>query len=187
MAAPLTATVTLEDARLNIRSGPDTDYKVLAKAEAGLGDIEGIVAKAVSRAENCHEAYLAAGPQLRKQMNQAFFTRILVTEAEFDTAFRALDPAWGAAAPATPTSHVVCHRRGGWAGPKTPRKERATGVRTNGVPAHLHNRRGDACVACPAGRETRRPSATPFRLHDAASKAIAVCVSVAPHLARSAS
>ena len=36
--------------------------------------------RAVARAENCHEAYLAAGPQLRKQMNQAFFSRILVTE-----------------------------------------------------------------------------------------------------------
>ncbi|MBK8049551.1 MAG: SH3 domain-containing protein [Anaerolineales bacterium] len=35
VAAPLTATVTLEDSRLNVRSGPSTDYKVLAKAEAG--------------------------------------------------------------------------------------------------------------------------------------------------------
>ncbi len=52
----------------------------LAKAEAGMGEIEAIVVKAVSWAENCHEAYLAAGPQLRKQMNQAFFSQIMVTE-----------------------------------------------------------------------------------------------------------
>jgi DNA invertase Pin-like site-specific DNA recombinase len=42
--------------------------------------IETTIERAVAWAQSCHQAYLAASPVQRRLMNQAFFTRVLVTE-----------------------------------------------------------------------------------------------------------
>ena len=57
--------------------------------------------RASAWAENCHEAYLQAGPTERKLINQAFFARVLVTEEgvvgwEYNEPFALLMSAHGA-------------------------------------------------------------------------------------------
>src|SRR5207248_1414423 len=53
---------------------------VIQRQAAGLQEVEGTLAKAIAAATNCQGAYRAASPSQRRQMNQAFFEAIWITE-----------------------------------------------------------------------------------------------------------
>ncbi len=50
----------------------------LATASADFDQIETVIGRALDLAANCHAAYVGAGPQVRRQFNQAFFTKIWI-------------------------------------------------------------------------------------------------------------
>ena len=54
--------------------------KRLNSAEAEKNEVEANLATALDLASDCHRAYLAAGPRLRRLFNQAFFTHLLIDE-----------------------------------------------------------------------------------------------------------
>jgi hypothetical protein len=75
--------------------------KALAAQTGDSDRVEATVRKATAWAENCHDAYLRAEPVERKLINQAFFSRILVTEEgvvgwEYNEPFATLMDAHGA-------------------------------------------------------------------------------------------
>ena len=58
----------------------DSLRSVWASSQASHDQLQATVKAAVGWARNCHRAYIAASPQVRRLMNQAFFKRVWVTE-----------------------------------------------------------------------------------------------------------
>ena len=54
----------------------------LATAQASLGEVQEVLDQALDLVEHCGNAYRQAGPQTRRQWNQAFFTKLLVHDDE---------------------------------------------------------------------------------------------------------
>jgi DNA invertase Pin-like site-specific DNA recombinase len=52
--------------------------RLLAQSRANFDNIEETITRALELAGNCHVAYCAAGPQIRRHFNQAFFTHVWV-------------------------------------------------------------------------------------------------------------
>ena len=73
-----------------VRPNPSTKERIASEMTAAEGalavteytadQIENTIEHAVAFATNCHDAYMAADEVVRREMNQAFFDRILVTE-----------------------------------------------------------------------------------------------------------
>ena len=53
----------------------ETAKRRLEGVAQAFADIDDMLDKALTLGRDCHHAYLAAGPRLRRQMNQAFQTQ----------------------------------------------------------------------------------------------------------------
>jgi site-specific DNA recombinase len=91
--------LTIEQQRIS--ADIDATNTALSGHVSDMTRVEATIRKASAWASNCHQAYLRAEPTERKLINQAFFSRILVTEDgvvgwEYNEPFALLMAAHGA-------------------------------------------------------------------------------------------